>query len=130
MLATDPLTGLIVATDDVENTLSAIDPASGRTLRSVPISADAEWIAVVDGTRALAIGVDDRVIEFVDLDTFAPTAASATKASVRADELALDHGRVVLDGATVDAGATVELARRTPDGRYAVALAGDAGGSS
>lgn len=133
-LATDPQTGLVLATDDVRNTLEAIDPATGAVERSAEIPADAEWIGLVEGTRLVAIGEDDRVLMTFDLDAWAPQASALeTKASwAPADALPVAGGRVtVADSPTTEwslaLDAKLESARRSPDGRRAVALAGDAG---
>lgn len=133
-LATDPVTGLILATDDVEMTLSAIDPMTGAVLRTYPLDAEPEWVGVAPGTNVAIVGDDEGAFLFFDLGAWAPLEAGpgfdAKRFDARADELHVDaNGTVAFaDGAPLVAGpSSAELAKVSPDGRRVVVLAGDAG---
>jgi hypothetical protein len=69
-LATDPATGLILATDDVARTLSAIDPATGAVVREVTLGIEPSELWLDDTLTRAVVVADDGARVSVDLATW------------------------------------------------------------
>jgi hypothetical protein len=143
-LATDTATGLILATDDMANTVSAIDPASGAVLRSVTLQGEPTGIRVESDARRAYVRDDAGYFATIDLDTWevgygAPATVSRLvsffEPSLDVDRGGIRYGAYAKEpDGSVDAvsrflrlGAGVEAMAMTPDGARAVVVAGDHG---
>jgi hypothetical protein len=132
-LATDPLTGLILVADDTENTLSALDPASGHVVRSIRVVNEPSRIVVSADPYQATVLNDAGWSTTVQLDTWKATRPH--RGTVQTDvgaRPALDTARNVLrapiDSAvqwSVALGRATEAVATTPDGTRALVLAGD-----
>lgn len=131
-LATDPGSGLILATDDEEWTLSAIDPATGAVVRVLRLESEPARVSVAPGSRVAVVEADeDGAVAFVDLErwTVMRGDGAAKRYVARAGEVAVSASReaVAGDDGMVRVGPALEVAKWAPDGRRVVALSGDAG---
>jgi hypothetical protein len=123
LLATDPQTGLILATDDVANTLTAYDPTTGIAVWTAELGFEPEEIAVTPTTREAYVWAEDVRPATVDLDTGAVRFGRPSERPVQASPDVELFGRArelwMIDP-------RVEVVTVTPTGRV-VAVAGDLG---
>jgi DNA-binding beta-propeller fold protein YncE len=135
-LATDPVTGLVLVADDTDNTLSALDPQTGHTIRSIAVVDEPTRIIVATNPHRATVLNDEGQASTIDLDTW--TLRSPRRGGLpvvvlaHPNEAALDTARNVLKAPAVSPdrwslplGPATEAVVTTPDGSRALVLAGD-----
>jgi hypothetical protein len=136
VLATDPVTGLILVADDTANTLSGLDPETGHVVRSIQVVDEPTRVTVSANPHRAFVLNDDGRFTTVNLDTW--TAGSPRKGGLPVVVLAqpadatLDVARGAIvapmtspDGWSLKLGPAIEAVATTADGARALVLAGD-----
>ncbi len=133
-LATNPLTGEILATDDNENILVAMDPATGIVTRTLPVVDEPSRLLLMHGGELRVIN-DSGEVTFVNLATWeARSTPVSGLSSYSAPSCELDVDRGVLRSTSsllygtfeITIGPGAEAYAESSNGR-AVVVAGDRG---
>jgi DNA-binding beta-propeller fold protein YncE len=144
-LATDPVTGLIIATDDMANTVSVLDPATGEVLRTIALRFEPSGIRVDTDAGLAFVMHENNIVATLDLNSWEVTdgmSIRGTRRTASFGDVFLDVPRARIAGSAsaqsadefaresgwnLRLGPGVEAMAVTPNGARAVVVAGDHG---